>query len=399
MENFHKKVIRDQHYEDYWKLTLGVTAYYSNSFIRPLKMIMDHIDQYHLSNKKKDELMKGNYLNQEVTHGKELEAKLSKAFPKKDKTGASTRKLINTFIKLGFVKPYLGGYVPAAKEYIKPNQSKETLQRLFSDTVYEYATFSSSQTVDDTDKNQIKFLVNTLINRKSRMLTGSEMIGLMNMDISSTKGSNTLVYAHEKDIRDNTSWANTIHFEKRKYNQIRYLFNLTSKLNLFSKSEKDGELYICMSEDADKYLPKVNNKVQRDSYRFANMKKAVYDESERIYNEKLCWLTKRKTEGLVVSHIYGSAEALSNWDTDAAYDPNNALLLDPGSPDKYFDKHKFTIDPVNGEIIFSKDVSESFVEESQKNHYHIDKEILNPDRITYIKIHNKEFKEKYKEQS
>ena len=30
----HKKVIKDQKYEDYWKLTLGTSDFYGNQFIR-----------------------------------------------------------------------------------------------------------------------------------------------------------------------------------------------------------------------------------------------------------------------------------------------------------------------------------------------------------------------------
>ena len=42
----HKKVIKDQKYEDYWKLTLGTSDFYGNQFIRTLEIIINHIDQY-----------------------------------------------------------------------------------------------------------------------------------------------------------------------------------------------------------------------------------------------------------------------------------------------------------------------------------------------------------------
>ena len=191
----HKKVIRNQKYEEYWKITLGTSDIFGNQFIRTLALIVDHIDKYDLANKTVDELKKGKTLNQEVTHSKDREAKIKSIYENDDSTGASTRKQINQYIKLGFVKPYLQGYHSAAKEYIKPGQSEETLQRLFSDTVYQYASFNSNRTKADPF-NQIKFLVQTILNRKNKCLTADELIGLMNdKQILSQK------YAREKDIQ------------------------------------------------------------------------------------------------------------------------------------------------------------------------------------------------------
>ena len=64
----HKKVIRNQKYEEYWKITLGTSDIFGNQFIRTLALIVDHIDKYDLANKTVDELKKGKTLNQEVTH-------------------------------------------------------------------------------------------------------------------------------------------------------------------------------------------------------------------------------------------------------------------------------------------------------------------------------------------
>ena len=196
----HKKVIKDQKYEDYWKLTLGTSDFYGNQFIRTLEIIINHIDQYDLGNKTEDELLirsktgKNNRLNQNVTHSKDLENKIKEIYQNDDSTGATTRKQINQYIKLGFIKPYFQGYVPAAKEYIKPGQDKETLKRLFSDTVYTYASFNSSQSRKD-QFNQIKFLVQTILNRKSKKLNALELIGLINDYRILTQ-----TYEKEKDI-------------------------------------------------------------------------------------------------------------------------------------------------------------------------------------------------------
>lgn len=387
----HKKVIKNQHYEKYWKLTLANTNFFKpdGDFIRSLELIVNHIDKYNLASKSEEELLKTpSQLNQDVVHSHELEEKLSRIFPKSDPTGASIRKQINQCIKLGFIKPYFKGYVKSAKEYIKANKTEDQLRQIFSDTVYQYASFNSSQTKDCTNTNQIKFLVNTLLNKKEKYLTKADLIGLMNMDISNKE------FATDDEISRNSLWAKESGFEDRKYNQIRYIKSILKKMNLFEVGN-DSEYIICLASDAKDYLPSKNSNVKRDAYRFANMKKEVYEESKRIYGRKVCWYTKKPSEGLVVSHIYASADALRNYDIDEAYDPNNALLLSPGDVDQYFDKHKMTFDDT-GKPIFSDKVRTDFISESLNNNYCIDKNILNESRKKYLKIHNKEFNKRNK---
>lgn len=388
----HKKVIKNQKYEKYWQLTLAVSDFWGDNFIRPLRLIIEHIDKYDLANKTKEELMHGNFFNQEVSHAKDLQEKFAKTFKKYNKDGASNRKLINTYIKLGFIKPYLQGYAKEAKEYIKPNNSEEKLRSLFSDIVYQNASFNSSQTKDDTDTNQVKFIIKTLLNRKSKRLTNIELMGLMNIDITPKKN-----LATEKDIQQNLAWAQSINFKDRKYNQIRYTTDLIgNKMNLFKSVTKDGIKYIALADNAQDYLPKENKEKTRDTYRFSNMKKAVFEESIKVYGKKICWLTKRNTTGLVVSHLVPSAEAIGNYDYDTAYDPNNALLLAPGDPDQFIDKHKITINPCTGAIIYGSSVkanNDYFIKEASENNYKIDSALLTSERKQYIKLHNKRFKE------
>lgn len=391
--NSKKNKIDNQTYEDYWSTTMAITNFFDSQFKKTLAIIINHIDTYKLADKRDDELIKNlkstrKQFDQEIVHGKELEEKIRNVFPNDDDTGASTRKQINEFVKLGFVKPYLKGYVPAAKEFIKPKQSSENLHRLFSDTVYEYSSFNSSQTCDDSSHNQIQFVVKTLLNRKTKELTGTELIGLMTQDVSERP------YADEKTISTGVNWVKIIGFKERKYNQISHLKSILKNMELFSiiPGESKWDFTLKLQEDAKEYIPVPNN-TRRDSYRFAMMKKAVYIESEQRYGKKICWLTKKETEGLVVSHIYASADALRNWDVDEAYDPNNAFLLAPGNPDQYFDKYKMTFSD-DGHVIFGQYVSDSFVEEVENNNYRIDKEILNTDRVEYLKVHNQKFFQK-----
>lgn len=396
--NSPKKVIENQKYEEYWKSTLALTGFFENQFIRTMEMMVNHIDKYNLADYRDEELIldltkKKKEFNQEITHAKELENQVFSIFENSSLDGSSTRKQLNTLVKLGFIKPYLKGYVSAAKEYIKPNITKEERARLFSDTVYQYASFNSSQTNDDTKNNQVKFLVNTLLNKSDKKLTMDEFIGIMQMNVQKSD------YATDKQIFQNKNWAGHIGFYDRKYNQVSHLKLVLKSMNLFEVittknkvgAKNRSEFFICLAENASEFIPETGS-TKRDTYRFAIMRKAVIEESIRIYGKKVSWLSKQESEGMVVSHIYESSEALKVFNLEAAYDPNNALYLKPGNEDQYFDKHKMTFDK-NGLPIFSNEVSEEFIAECIKNQYHLDSKILNPQRLGYIlKYHHDKFR-------
>ena len=391
--NNSKKVVKDQQYEKYWSITLAFTDFFGDNgqFRKVLKMIIDHIDYYKLDEKEVSDLVvnmnsKRKKLNQSVTHSHELEEKVSDVFVNDDKTNATTRKKLNTFIKLGFIKPFYNGYNDGVKEFLKDSTSLNDRKRLFSEIVYKYSSFNSSQTVDDLKNNQIKFLFNTILNRKSKSISLKELIGLMQIDISKKP------YANERDILHNQRYSSYTRFKDRKYNQISYLRSIINAMNFFELGKKNGEEIICLQEDAAELLPEQGN-TKRDPYRFMLMKKAIYEETERIYKKRISWFSKSESEGLVVSHIYSSAEALRNYDNDTAYDPNNSLLLKPGDEDQYFDKHKMTFDD-KGNPIFSNKVREDFITESNLNSYKIDSIILNDKRREYLKKHRENFNNK-----
>ncbi|WP_338997857.1 hypothetical protein VNN28_03265 [Lactococcus formosensis] len=389
--NTRKKVIQNQNYEDYWKSTLALTDFYGAQFIRTLQVIIEHIDKYQLDSLKPSDLIKNLNASRKqfttIAHYQELQDTVKILFPNDDKSGATTRKQLNTFVKLGFIKPYLNGYVPAAKQYIKPNQTREELSRLFSDTVYQYSSFNSSMTTDDSQTNQIKFLVNTLLNKSDKKLEMDELLGVMQMNVTVAN------YATDKKILQDKNWAKHINFFERKYNQVGHLKAILSNLNLFEVIKRENKQFmICLAENSNEFLPDKGD-TTRDTYRFALMKKAVFEESNRVYGKKVSWFSKEEQEGLVVSHIYASAEALSNRQIDAAYDPNNALLLKPGDEDQYFDKYKMTFDN-EGVPIFSNEVRLDFISSSRKKGYKIDKPILTSERISYLeKYHTLRFPE------
>ncbi len=393
--NARKRVIKNQKYENYTKSTLAFTNFKGVKFIRTLRIIVEHIDKYDLANKSKDELLQSpKRLNPKIVFQKELEKTIQAVFPNDDETGLTTRKQINTFIKLGFIKPYLQGYPQATKTYISDMTSSEERSRIFSDIVYEYASLNSSQTIDNSKENQIKYIVNTLINREGKYLTSDELLGIMKIDPLNKK------YATEKEILESERWVSHIDFKSRKYNQLSHFFSILSKMNLFKVIIKTDNVnhtryrVLCLAEDAGLFLP-VNTDVTRDTYRFGVMKKAVIEETIRVYNKRVSWYSKQESESLVVSHIYASASALSNWDFDSAYDPNNAILLKPGDEDQYFDKHKMTFDN-EGIPIFSKDVRKDFIDDANRFGYRLDASVLTPSRLKYLENHHQQiFNSKY----
>ncbi|MGY4105299.1 hypothetical protein ACWOA0_06700 [Ignavigranum ruoffiae] len=388
--NARKKIIKNQKYEEYWKITLAFTDFYSDQFVNTLRLIIDHIDKYNLSNQTISQLKdkQSSRVNESVVHYKELVKTISKVYQVDDKSGATTRKQINTYIKLGFIKPYLRGYVDAAKEYIKPNQTRDNRQRLFSDTVYEYSSFNCSVTNDDSDVRNVKFLVNTLLNSDSKVLEMNDLIGMMFINIRSLKRN----YAKKKEIVAGFRMTKQIDFKERKYNQMSHFRSVLRNLTFIKCIGKKEDFKIALLEDAKTYLPNEGS-TSRDAYRFMLMKKAVYEESIKIYGHPISWLSKSKQEGLVVSHIYPSAIALKNWEIDKAYDPNNALLLLPGDEDQYFDKNKMTFDQ-SGRPIFSDFVREDFREYVIENNIRLDQEIYNSKRKEYMLKHNAIFNNK-----
>lgn len=93
--------------------------------------------------------------------------------------------------------------------------------------------------------------------------------------------------------------------------------------------------------------------------------------------------------GLVVSHIYSSADALTSFEIDAAYDPNNALLLS-ANVDKHFDTYKITFDN-DGKVIFSMEAFPNLINEVVENGYYLDAKILNKDRKKYMIKHREKY--------
>ena len=115
-----KRVVLEQNYEDYWKLTLEYSDIYSSKYNGTLRIIVNYIDKTNISPNHK--IFQEQY--------KELQNKVYNVYPKEDM--GSVRKSINQFIKLGFIKYRLSGYHEKTKKFLNET-NLERKKRLFSE--------------------------------------------------------------------------------------------------------------------------------------------------------------------------------------------------------------------------------------------------------------------------
>mgnify|MGYP005968818065 CR=1 FL=1 len=116
-------------YEDYWKFTAALTDIYGSKFKNALSVIVNFIDA------NQTELLK----NAREKHNfdvsplyKELQKMLTELMDYKGNNATlSARKLVNLYVKIGFVYPFLVGYHPLVKKFLMAD-SNEKKKIIFS---------------------------------------------------------------------------------------------------------------------------------------------------------------------------------------------------------------------------------------------------------------------------
>ncbi len=368
MRNFiPKKVITDQQYDSYWKLTVEYTDIYDSRFNNTLKMIVKFIDDNNLVNETYD-----------MKHYKKLQDIIYSVYPKADK--ASVRKSINQFIKLGFIKPYLRGYHNLTKKFLNTTDT-ELKKSIFSTIFYENASFSSSVTTDATDTKETNFLLKTLTYHPDKILKKEDIIGLM---VTPSINTITKGYLTQDELEEQYNYSKAINFEDKKYNQISYLFNF---LNLMPNIKADKNSGITFIDPND-----VEIDTKRDPILYGIYKNDLKNESKNIFGKAVCYLTKKEYKGLVCSHIKDSAVCLSEGKLDEAYDYNNGLLLSQNI-DAYFDKYDISFKDDGNILINNYEIMDSDIM-SELSQYKLDDKLLTPERLYYLEWHRKKFKEK-----
>ena len=173
----------------------------------------------------------------------------------------------------------------------------------------------------------------------------------------------------------------SIGFNDRKYNQKSYLYGIAKRLTgVFCRNR-------ILSLDSDN-LPDTEELKSRDPYLHSLYKKALKDESKKIFGKIVCDFEQIEYTSYVASHIKPFHES----SPEEQYNVNNGFLFSRNI-DILFDKFDLTFD-INGNPIWGRRVSKEF-QVRYKNHK-IDKRLLNPERLEFLKIHNSKFYEKNK---
>lgn len=362
-----KKKIENQQYDSYWKLTVEYTDIYDRRFNNTLKTIVKFIDDKDLT---KQEYQKEYY--------KELQEQIYIMYPKSDY--ASIRKSINQFIKLGFIKPFFKGYHTLTKKFLNTTVQEEK-RSIFSQVFYENSSFNSSTTTDSTNIKETNFLLKTLAYHPDKKLSRNDIIALMvTPGISEiSKG-----YLTKDELEEQYQYSKIINFEENKYNQISYLFTF---LNLMPNIKADKNVGIHFIDPNE-----VEIDTKRDPILYGIYKNDLDSESIRLYGKKICYIQKTPYKGLVHSHIKDSGICLDEGKIDEAYDYNNGLLLS-AQVDAYFDKYDISFDDDGNVLVNDYEIHDSDILHWISN-FKLDKKLLNPERLKYLKWHREKFRNK-----
>lgn len=359
----------NQIYEEYWSYTAAWTNLNGKNFIECLKLCVDFIDKYAIGSY--DDTLYNKLQNEVITKFR---------FKGKD-GGLSARKGINQLVKLGFLKPYLSGYVPEAKQYLDAKTNKRRAN-ILSKVVYNYSNFQNSITEPAAGtSNQIKFLLNTL--EEVGALDKRALISLMTTDINEYSRGFLV-----KDELDELYIAATdIDFIDRKYNQLGHFLNLLGRLDDLCNHE--GVIYF--KTDAEHLFGDTDSKKNvRDPYLQRVYKSELEEESCAFYHSKhpRCMLEGITHPVLIASHIKPYSHCKN--DEKAQFDVNNGLLLSKNT-DSLFDLGYMTFDQ-NGVIIPSKELDKDVVDYLAQ--YRLNEGFMNPTRMSYMEYHRKNVFEK-----
>lgn len=451
--------------DDYMRLTFGVKA---DDFTKYLPIVMRYIDDHKmvLSNNA-DKIKKANAqyetINVETFKGMEDRefSVIRKSYKKMYKelqeilvqngcgNGPTVRKIINTYIKTGFVKPLFEDYLHIECQMYLEAKTDAERTYIKGQVFYQYgssnASFSENYFYLSNGKifKDVQFIFNTLYKLKSHCLSEKDIIGLMitvpESESDKLKNRNRKLiekgFLNKRELIEQYNISKYISlikdkecnkadlklgvryferhfeeiikkgridgsryklklFEERKYNQIEFMMSAISDYPGICRKNKT--IFIkelsenWESEDKKKFLYK------RDPIRHQMYRNYLLGESEKIYKKAVCYADKIAWKGLVASHIVPFNECESLGHSEWEYDGNNGLLLSPNI-DAYFDKNDISFED-DGRILISQkaNVVDCDVENILRN-CNLDKNILNEKRVKFLRIHRKKYNIKQKE--
>ncbi len=357
-----------QIYEDYWAYTAAWTDVYAPKFNAALKACIEYFDIHGIRP----------YSSKDYADFQEQLSRVAHL------SGTSLRKGINQFVKIGFLKTEMQGYIPEAKEFINASTNKKK-SHILSKVVYNYSNLQNAMTKPDYDTAaQIKFLINTL--EEVGRLDKRALVSLMTVDINDyPKG-----YLTKEELSEQYNKVTDMSFVERKYNQISHLMSLLRDLD--DLRIHDGGVYF--KSDADRLFGSERiNKELRDPYLQRIYKSELEDESCAHFG---CEAPRCMLEGLghpvlIASHIKPYSHCQS--DALAQFDVNNGLLLSRNL-DSLFDLGYMTFDD-NGIIVPSRVLDSDMI--NYLSQYRLHKDFINAKRMEYMEYHrNHIFEKRYK---
>ena len=357
--------IRNQNYEEYWKLTLEYTNFNDSKFLNTLQLIVDKIDELNSN---------GDYIynpKDNMQLQKDILKKTPKSSNSKSNQLVSIRKAINQCVKLGFINPKYHSYHEKTKLYLDAKTSRKR-RTILSEIIYSNSKFNASITKEH-NWNQINFLIKSL--EEIGSLNKEDLIAMMIINLDELSRD----YVTRKELDKYVDNANKIGFIKRKYNQISYLTNLLTKL--------DDVIYynykLYFEEDAQIIFGNdlITKSFKRDDYLHRLYKNQLKEESLEKEGAVNCMVEHLDYPSLVASHIIPFILA----DSNVAYDFENGLLLSRNM-DILFDQGYISFLD-DGTIMISNKLSSSL--KKILSNYNLKNVYLTEKRKLYLEYHRK----------
>lgn len=366
-------------YENYWKFTAAHLDITGTKFNNCLNVAVMFIDKNIIALETNAE-QGVNFSDSDLYKKLQEQIVNISGFKGSDAT-LSARKVINQFVKIGFIYPLLVGYHPLVKDFIaETNKAKKTI--VFSKIFYEDSSLASDVTLDNRKLKHVNFLLKTL--DKNGSLDKKDITALMVTNISNYPNG----YLNRKDLDLQYQYAITIGFDDRKYNQISHLKGYLKRFTDLVYDKKEERF--CFADDPAIADINFDASYKRDGVKHRIYKEELKEEAKSLYGDAVCYLDKKPYKILIASHIKPCVDCLKEGREDQAYDVNNGLLLSP-TVDSYFDKKDITFND-DGSIIVGKDVADSV--RTGFEQFSLDENVLNEARKRYLAYHRKLFVEK-----
>ena len=379
---------RDQDYTlEYWEYSVAITDFLGDKWLNSLEIISAHIDSDDLEADEDDPL------NISSKSYQALQSKLRDHPLFSGINDLSIRKYCQTFVKNGFIEPGLLSYHPKVKEFLATkNYSNEENKNKVKTNIFEEIFYNNSKlranATGSTDSfNYVSVIINSIANLPAGL--EKEAIPAFMLVTNKAKLENGFLTREEIDeIKLNPDIERLV---RDKYNQVRYLSGVLSKLSNieFIKESNSYFLRENLSEKELRELEAINE--GRNNYLQRQLRSELINEVINVFSEECCMLTEQ-TFSVRRSHLQNIASHIKpfrNSNEDEKYDPNNALLLNLFFDDlfdiNFGDNKCYASFDENGGVLLSNDLHPH--SKNIWSSFTLDRRFLNEERLRYLEYH------------